>query len=123
MEEAWLAFACEPTVERRGILNEAKQLLFSTYDNIKGEELMERVQIVQSVHGERQYGEAWTRTKEEDQKHNTAIRLFFFTSSIQLLRAKICDNVVLSSRKPFWFSSGEGRHRLACRIRFSIIRL
>ena len=86
---------------------------------------MERVQRVQAAHGERQYGEAWTRTrtKEEDQKHNTAIRLFFFTSSIQLLRAKIRDNVVLSSPKPFWFSSGEGRHRLACRIRFSIIRL
>ncbi|KAJ8379026.1 hypothetical protein AAFF_G00231950 [Aldrovandia affinis] len=48
-----------PTVERRGILNEAKQLLFSTYDKIKGEELMERVQRVQAAQGERQYGEAW----------------------------------------------------------------
>ena len=46
-------------MERRGRLNEAKQLLFSTYDRIKGEELMERVQRVQAAHGERQYGEAW----------------------------------------------------------------
>ena len=45
-------------MERRGRLNEAKQLLFSTYDRIKGEELMERVQRVQAAHGERQYGEA-----------------------------------------------------------------
>ena len=47
------------TVERHGRLNEAKQLLFSTYDKFKGEELMERVQRVQAAHGERQYGEAW----------------------------------------------------------------
>ena len=59
VEEARLGFAREPTVERRGRLNEAKQLLFSTYDRIKGEELMERVQRVQAAHGERQYGEAW----------------------------------------------------------------
>ena len=59
VEEARLSFAREPTVERRGKLDEAKQLLFSTYDKIKGEELMERVQRVQAAHGERQYGEAW----------------------------------------------------------------
>ena len=59
VEEARLGFACEPTVERRRSLNEAKQLLFSTYDKIKGEELMERVQRVQAAHGERQYEEAW----------------------------------------------------------------
>ena len=44
---------CEPTAEIRGILNEAKQLLFTAYDKIKGEELMERVQIrVQAVQGD-----------------------------------------------------------------------
>ncbi|KAJ8406480.1 hypothetical protein AAFF_G00300540 [Aldrovandia affinis] len=59
VEEARLGYVREPTVERRGILNEAKQLLFSTYDKIKGEELMERVQRVQAAQGERQYGEAW----------------------------------------------------------------
>ena len=52
VEEARLSFAREPTVERRGRLDEAKQLLFSTYDKIKGEELMERVQRVQAAHGE-----------------------------------------------------------------------
>ncbi|KAJ8406148.1 hypothetical protein AAFF_G00303790 [Aldrovandia affinis] len=56
VEEARLGYVREPTVERRGILNEAKQLLFSTYDRIKGEELMERVQRVQAAQGERQYG-------------------------------------------------------------------
>ncbi|KAJ8384046.1 hypothetical protein AAFF_G00211780 [Aldrovandia affinis] len=59
VEEARLGYVREPTVERRGILNEVKQLLFSTYDKIKGEELMERVQRVQAAQGERQYGEAW----------------------------------------------------------------
>ena len=59
VEEARLGFVREPTVERRGALNEAKQLLFSAYDKIKGEELMEKVQRVQSAQGERQYGEAW----------------------------------------------------------------
>ena len=59
LEEARLSFGQEPTAERRGILNEAKQHLFIIYDNIKEEELMERVRRVQSAHGERQYGEAW----------------------------------------------------------------
>jgi hypothetical protein len=40
-------------------MREAKQLLFSTYDNIKGEELMERVQRVQVAQGKKLYGEAW----------------------------------------------------------------
>ena len=40
-------------------MNKAKQLLFNTYDRIKGEELMERVQRVEAAHGEQQYGEAW----------------------------------------------------------------
>ena len=39
VEEACLNFEWEPTAERRGELNEAKQFLFSTYDTIKGEEL------------------------------------------------------------------------------------
>ncbi|XP_033990665.1 craniofacial development protein 2-like [Trematomus bernacchii] len=59
VEEARLNFEREPTLERRGVLNEAKQLLFSTYDTIKGEELMESVRRVQAAQGERQYGEAW----------------------------------------------------------------
>ncbi|XP_034092751.1 craniofacial development protein 2-like [Gymnodraco acuticeps] len=46
VEEARLNFEREPTLERRGVLNEAKQFLFSTYDTIKGEELMESVQRV-----------------------------------------------------------------------------
>ena len=41
VEEARLGFESEPTTERRGTLKEAKQLLFSVYDKIKGEELME----------------------------------------------------------------------------------
>ena len=59
VEEARLNFEQEPTVERRRELNEAKQLLFNTYDTIKGEELMEKVQRVQVAQGEQQYGEAW----------------------------------------------------------------
>ncbi len=43
VEEARLNFEREPSVGRREELNEAKQLLFSTYDTIKGEELMESV--------------------------------------------------------------------------------
>ncbi|KAK1874662.1 Craniofacial development protein 2 [Dissostichus eleginoides] len=58
VEEARLNFELEPTLERRGVLNEAKQFLFSTYDTIKGEELMESVRRVQAAQGERQYGEA-----------------------------------------------------------------
>ncbi|KAF3837945.1 hypothetical protein F7725_009713 [Dissostichus mawsoni] len=59
VEEARLNFELEPTLERRGVLNEAKQFLFSTYDTIKGEELMESVRRVQAAQGERQYGKAW----------------------------------------------------------------
>ncbi|KAK1883300.1 Craniofacial development protein 2 [Dissostichus eleginoides] len=46
VEEARINFELEPTLERRGVLNEAKQFLFSTYDTIKGEELMESVRRV-----------------------------------------------------------------------------
>lgn len=42
VEKARLGVPREPTVERRGILNEAKQLLFSTIDRIKEYELMEK---------------------------------------------------------------------------------
>lgn len=59
VEEARLNFECKPTVEKRGEMNKAKQFLFSTYDTIKGEELMERVWRVQAAQGEQQYGEAW----------------------------------------------------------------
>ena len=59
VEEARLNFEREPNVERRRSLKEAKQLLFSTYDTIKGEELMESVRRVQAAQGEKQYGEAW----------------------------------------------------------------
>lgn len=46
MKDAHLNFKREPTAERRGELNEDKQFLFNTYDTIKREELMERVQRV-----------------------------------------------------------------------------
>ena len=59
VEEARLIFEKEPTVARRMELNEAKQLLFSTYDTIIGVELMEKVQRVQVAQGEQKYGEAW----------------------------------------------------------------
>ena len=59
VEEARLNFEREPTQQRCGELREAKQLLFSTYDNIKGEELMEKVQRVQAAQGEKKYGESW----------------------------------------------------------------
>ena len=70
VEEAWLDFVLEPTVERCGILNKAS---FSSVPMIKGEEPMERVRRVQAEQSERQYGEAainkmrqmrWKRTKE-----------------------------------------------------------
>ncbi|KAJ8384488.1 hypothetical protein AAFF_G00205090 [Aldrovandia affinis] len=59
VEEARRSFDRERTTERRGVLNEAKQLLFSTYDKIKGEELMEKVRRVEAAQGEQQYGESW----------------------------------------------------------------
>ena len=51
-------------------MREAKQLLFSTYDNIKGEELMEKVQRVQAAQGEKQYGEAWRVINEMTEYEN-----------------------------------------------------
>ncbi|KAJ8399548.1 hypothetical protein AAFF_G00409590 [Aldrovandia affinis] len=59
VEEARRSFDRERTTERRGVLNEAKQLLFSTYDKIKGELLMEKVRRVEAAQGEQQYGESW----------------------------------------------------------------
>lgn len=59
MVEARRSFERERTEENREVLNEAKQLLFNTYDRIKGEELMEKVRKVEAVHGERQYKESW----------------------------------------------------------------
>ena len=59
VEDARLNYEQEPTVERRRELNEAKQCLFSTYDAIKGEELMEKVQRVKAAQGDQKYGEAW----------------------------------------------------------------
>ena len=70
VEEARLNFECEPTQQRRGELREAKQLLFSTYDNIKGEELMEKVRRVQAAQGEKQYGEAWRVINEMTEYEN-----------------------------------------------------
>lgn len=49
VEEACLDFESDPTVERHGALNKAKQLLFSAYDTIKGKELMESVHKVQAA--------------------------------------------------------------------------
>ena len=59
VEEARLNFERDPAAEKRAELNEAKQLLFSAYDSVRGEELMESVRRVELAHGERQYGEAW----------------------------------------------------------------
>lgn len=71
VEEARLGFVSEPTVERREILNKAKQLLFSIYDKIKGEELMEKVQRIQAELGERRYGEAWRIINEMKRRKRT----------------------------------------------------
>lgn len=71
VEKARLGVPREPTVERRGILNEAKQLLFSTIDRIKEYELMEKVQRVQAAHGQRQYGEAWKVINEMTGRQRT----------------------------------------------------
>ena len=59
VEEAQLNFERDPAAEKRVELNDAKQLLFSAYDSVRGEELMECVRRVELAHGERQYGEAW----------------------------------------------------------------
>ncbi|KAJ8383589.1 hypothetical protein AAFF_G00216620 [Aldrovandia affinis] len=53
------SFEREGTAESQEELNGAKQQLFSTYDRIKGEELMEKVKKVETVHGERRYKESW----------------------------------------------------------------
>lgn len=53
-------------------------------------------------------------------QHNTT-GYPFFTSSINLLNAKILSVEVLPSRKSFWFSLRWGS--MACNILFSIIRL
>ena len=74
VEEARLNFEKEPTVESRRELNEAKQLLFNTYDTIKGEELMEKVQRVQAAQGEQQYGEAWRVINEMTGRKKTKER-------------------------------------------------
>ncbi|KAJ8384844.1 hypothetical protein AAFF_G00197540 [Aldrovandia affinis] len=59
VEEARRSFEREGTAESQEELNGAKQQLFSTYDRIKGEELMEKVKKVATVHGERRYKESW----------------------------------------------------------------
>ncbi|KAJ8401509.1 hypothetical protein AAFF_G00384280 [Aldrovandia affinis] len=59
VEEARRSFVREGTAESQEELNGAKQQLFSTYDRIKGEELMEKVKKVETVHGERRYKESW----------------------------------------------------------------
>ncbi|KAJ8399547.1 hypothetical protein AAFF_G00409580 [Aldrovandia affinis] len=57
--DARRSFDHERTMENREILKEAKQLLFNTYDKIKGEELMEKVQRMEAAQGEQRYGESW----------------------------------------------------------------
>ncbi|KAJ8398095.1 hypothetical protein AAFF_G00431720 [Aldrovandia affinis] len=59
VEEARRSFEREGTAESQEELNGAKQQLFGTYDRIKGEELMEKVKKVETVHGERRYKESW----------------------------------------------------------------
>nr|XP_010779022.1 PREDICTED: ubiquitin carboxyl-terminal hydrolase CYLD-like [Notothenia coriiceps] len=101
VEEARLNFEREPTLERRGVLNEAKQFIFSTYDTIKGEELMESVRRVQAAQGERQYGEAWRvinemtgrkRTKEgRVEGHSPEERVTTWFNHFQSLLGTIAD--------------------------------
>ncbi|KAJ8384891.1 hypothetical protein AAFF_G00196990 [Aldrovandia affinis] len=57
--DARQSFDHEWTMENCEILKEAKQLLFNTYDKIKGEELMENVWRVEAAQGEQRYGESW----------------------------------------------------------------
>ena len=59
MVEARRRYEKERTVENQGMLNKTKEQLFSTYDQVKGEMLMEKVEKVEAVHGERQYKESW----------------------------------------------------------------
>ncbi|KAJ8403263.1 hypothetical protein AAFF_G00354800 [Aldrovandia affinis] len=66
VEEARRSFEREGTAESQEELNGAKQQLFSTYDRIKGEELMEKVKKVETVHGERRYKESWKVIKRDE---------------------------------------------------------
>lgn len=59
VDKARQKFDQERTAENREALNATKQLLFNTYDRLKGEELMEKVRRVEIAHGEQQYGESW----------------------------------------------------------------
>ena len=59
MEEARRSYEKKWTEENREVLNDAKHQLFNTYDQVKGEMLMERVERLEAVHGERQYVESW----------------------------------------------------------------
>ena len=59
MEEACRSYDKERTEENREVLNDAKHQLFNTYDQVKGDMLMEKVERVEAVHGERQYKESW----------------------------------------------------------------
>ena len=59
VEEARRSFDRKRTTERRGVLNEAKQRLFNTYDQFKWDELMEKVRRVEAAQGEQRSGESW----------------------------------------------------------------
>ena len=59
MEEARRSYDKERNEENREVLNDAKHQLFNTYDQVKGDMLMEKVERVEAVHGERQYKESW----------------------------------------------------------------
>lgn len=49
----------------------AKQLLYSMYDSIKEEEIMEKVRRVEAAHGAHQYGESWKVINEISERKKT----------------------------------------------------
>ena len=71
VEEARRSFEREGTAESRVELNSAKQQLFSTYDRIKGEELMEKVKKVEAEHGKQRYKESWKVINEMSGRKKT----------------------------------------------------
>ena len=51
----------------------AKQLLYSTYDSIKEEEIMENVRRVEAAHGAHQYRESWKVINEISERKKTKV--------------------------------------------------
>ena len=59
VEKAHQSYSKSQSEEDSELLKEARQLLYSTYDRLKEEEVMENVRMVQEAHGGGRYGEAW----------------------------------------------------------------